>query len=538
MSSASLEVKAPGAPPFRVPLEPLPFCIGRSPENHLVLRDNRASRSHAVIRRENDQWLVVDSGSRNGIEVNGTKEQSRVLRHGDVIKFGVDDSYELTFLSEVPAAFATQVSHGGLRKLRSMLEVARSLQGALSIDQVLASVVDAALEITNCDRGFLLLTTKNGLETRIARQLGGQPLLEDLEIPAKVLDKALRSRSDLLTMHFRADFDSVIDSSVHNIVDRSVVCVPLIKVRAGDLSETAMVGTIADTVGLLYMDSRVNHGELTSNSRDLVQSLAIEASFVLENSRLLEEERQKQKMDQEMKIAQTIQQDLLPAAEQYPKAGWLHAAGLSIPSRQVGGDYFDILPAGPNRYDIVMADVSGKGVSSALLASLLQGAFVMSTAEQIPPAVILDRLNRFLLSRTSGAKYATIFIASIFREAPMQWANAAHCSPLLIRANGSIFELAPTGMPVGMLDIGSWQDAALQLEPGDLLVLYTDGVSEAMNAKREQYGPERLVAAIQRNPQLPVGALIDAVKADIAAFTGGTPQRDDLTLLILRFTPD
>jgi phosphoserine phosphatase RsbU/P len=536
MTTASLDVKAPGAPPFRVPLDPIPFCIGRSPENHLVLRDNRASRSHAVIRRDGTKLIVEDSGSRNGIEVNGVKEQSRVLRHGDVIRFGVDDSYELTFLNEVPAANATQMSHGGLRKLRSMLEVARSLQGALSIDQVLASVVDAALEITNCDRGFLLLTTKDGLETRIAREAGGRQLTEDLGIPARVLDKALRSRSDLLTMHFNSSLDSL-DSSVQNLTVRSVVCVPLIKVRAGDLSETALVGTIADTIGLLYMDSRVHHGELTSNSRDLVQSLAIEASFVLENSRLLEEERQKQKMDQEMRIAQTIQQDLLPAADQYPKTGWLRAAGLSIPSRQVGGDYFDILPAGPNRFDIVMADVSGKGVSSALLASLLQGAFVMSTAEQIPPAVILDRLNRFLLGRTSGEKYATIFLASIFREAPMQWANAGHCSPLLIRTNGQIFELSPTGMPVGMLDIASWQDAALQLEDGDLLVLYTDGVSEAMNAQREQYGPERLVAVLQRNPALPVAALIDAVKADVARFTGGTPQRDDLTLLILRYTP-
>jgi len=537
MNHAALDVKPPGASSFRVPLDPLPFSIGRSPENHLVLRDNRASRSHAIIHRDGNDLIVQDAGSRNGIEVNGIKEQSRVLRHGDVIRFGVDDSYELTFLNEAPAALPTQAHHGGLRKLRSMLEVARSIQGALSIDQVLSSVVDAALEITNCDRGFLLLTTKDGLEARIAREAGGRPLKEDLGIPAKVLHKALQSRSDLLTMRFDSSLDGL-DSSILNLSVRSVVCVPLIKVRAGDLSETALVGTIADSIGLLYLDSRIHQGELTSNSRDLVQSLAIEASFVLENARLLDEERQKQKMDQEMRIAHTIQQDLLPAAEQYPRTGWLRAAGLSIPSRQVGGDYFDILPSGSERYDIVMADVSGKGVSSALLASLLQGAFIMSTAEQIPPAVVLDRLNRFLLGRTSGAKYATIFLASIYRDAPMQWANAGHCSPLLVRTNGRVFGLSPTGMPVGMLDIGTWQDAALKLEPGDLLVLYTDGVSEAMNAQRDQYGVERLVEILQRNLSLPVADLIDSVKADIAVFTGGSPQRDDLTLLILRYTPD
>jgi serine phosphatase RsbU (regulator of sigma subunit) len=540
MKYGSLEVKPPGSASFRVSLDPLPFCIGRSPENHLVLRDNRASRNHAVIRLDGTALVIQDAGSRNGIEVNGIKQESWALQPGDVIRFGVDDSYELTYVEEPPVSSVTALTPahpGGLRKLRSMLEVARSLQGSLSINEVLTSVVDAALEITHCDRGYLLLTTAAGLETRIARQAGGRPLSEDLGIPAKVLHEALRSRSDLLSMRFDSGLQGV-DSSILNLSLRSVVCVPLIKVRAGDLSETALVGTIADSIGLLYMDSRLEHAELTSTSRDLLQSLAIEASFVLENARLLDQERTKQKMEQELRIAQTIQQDLLPEANEYPQSGWLRAAGLSIPSRLVGGDYFDLLPSGDRRFDIVMADVSGKGVSSALLASLLQGAFIMSTAEQIPPAVILERLNRFLLSRTSGQKYATIFLASLYLDAPMQWANAGHCSPLLMRANGSVFELAPTGMPVGMLEVARWQDAALQLEPGDLLVLYTDGVSEAMNAQREMYGAERLVETLRTRFALPVQELIEAVRADIAAFTGGAPQRDDLTLLILRYTPD
>lgn len=540
MITAALDVKPPGAAPFRVPLEPVPFRIGRSPDNHLVLRDNRASRNHAVIRMEGADYIVEDAGSRNGIEVNGVKQQSHILQHGDVIKFCVEESYELTFLGEAQQPTQVHASHGGLRKLRTMLEVARSLQGSLSTDQVLTSVVDSALEITNCERGFLLLTTPDGLETRIAREAGCRPLPQDcLEIPAKVLTKALRSRSDLLSMRF--DSGSGVhgpDSTVQNLALRSVICVPLIKVRAGDLSETAVVGSIADSIGLLYLDSRAHQDELTAFSRDLVQSLAIEASFILENARLLDEERLKQKMEQELRIAQAIQQDLLPEAEQYPQTGWLQAAGLSIPSRHVGGDYFDIVPAGDSRYDIVMADVSGKGVSSALLAGLLQGAFVMSTAEQIPPAVVCERLNTFLLGRTSGQKYATIFLASIFRNAPMQWANAGHCSPLLLRASGHVFELAPTGMPVGMLDIAQWKDAALQLEPADLLVLYTDGVSEAMNAKREMYGVERLVSVLHRNWGLPVKQLIAAVHADVESFTGGEPQRDDLTLLILRYSPD
>ncbi|MSV32053.1 MAG: FHA domain-containing protein, partial [Bryobacterales bacterium] len=277
MNNAVLDVKPPGASAFRVALDPLPFTIGRSPENHLVLRDNRTSRNHAIIRRDGVELIVEAAGSRNGIDVNGLREEAHVLRHGDVIRFGVDDSYELTFLLETTTAMPTHANHGGLRKLRSMLEVARSIQGALSIDEVLTAVVDSALEITNCDRGFLLLASKDGLETRIAREAGRRPLTEDLGIPAKVLHKALRTRSDLLNMHFDSSVDGL-DASIVKLAVRSVVCVPLIKVRAGDLSETALVGTIADSIGLLYMDSRLHHPELTANSRDLVQSLAIEAS--------------------------------------------------------------------------------------------------------------------------------------------------------------------------------------------------------------------------------------------------------------------
>lgn len=532
--SAELEVRPPGAQAFRVPIEPVPFRIGRSPDNHLVLRDNRASRAHALIRRDGESLIIEDAGSRNGIEINGLKCESHPLRAGDTVTFGVEESYELVYHPESDTGLRTQASHGGLRKLRSMLEVARSLAGSLSIDHVLGAVVDAAIDITNSQRGFLLLTVDGALATRIARQTGGRSLpLDDLNVPASLLNQALRNRSELLTMRFD-DAHNLVDTASLNVVLRSIVCVPLIKVRATEMTETAVVGTIADTIGLLYMDSRESHAELTSTSRDLLQSLAIEASFVLENARLLEQERKKLQLEQELNIAQSIQRDLLPDAAQFPSKGWLTAAGLSIPSRQVGGDYFDLIPAGPDRYDIVMADVSGKGVSSALLAGLLQGAFVMSTAEQIPPAIVCERLNRFMIERTNGLKYMTIFLGTIFREAPMQWANAGHCSPLLIKSTGESYELMPTGMPVGMLEEAHWHDAAAQLHPGDTLLLYTDGVSEACRAGGEQYGLERLAAlAIQYRASSP-GELTKMIQGDIAAFTQGEPQRDDLTLLVLR----
>lgn len=544
MSAAELEVRPPGAPTFRAPIEPLPFQIGRSPESHLVLRDNRASRSHAVIVASPGGYRIEDAGSRSGIEVNGEKTEQHELADGDVIRFCVEDCYELVFHASGSPSTPTHAPPAGLRKLRSMLELARSLQGSLSIDHVLTSLVEAAIGLTNCERGFLLMRQGDGLAIRIARDAAGKPLgSDDLDVPSQLLARALQGRSELLSMRLDPNLDDSgegagLDSSIRSLSLRTILCVPLIKVRAGEMAETSVMGTIADSIGLLYLDSKLQQAELTGASKDLLQSLAIEASFVIENARLLEQERNKQKMEQELRIARSIQQDLLPDEKQLPSAGWLQAAGFSVSTTQVGGDYFDLIPCGDGRWEIVMADVSGKGLSAALLAALLQGSFVMSTAEQLAPALVFDRLNRFLLERTEGAKYATIFLASIQRGGPMLWANAAHCPPLLLRASGEILELTATGQPVGMLEEARYVQTETVLRPDDLLVLYTDGITEAHDPKGGMYGLERLVEVLARHRNLPPGAIAAEVRKDLTVFADGAPQHDDWTLFILRYSPD
>ncbi len=193
-----------------------------------------------------------------------------------------------------------------------------------------------------------------------------------------VIQRALNRRRDLLSMHFDPLAEQGIrpEMSIAALELRSVVCVPLIQIRSGTSEETRVVASIEDTVGLLYMDSREAPADLSAGNRELLQTLAIEASTILENARLIEEERVKVRMEDELKIARDIQQGLLPAA--LPSDGWFRAAGSSLPSTQVGGDYFDVRQVSPDLWAAVVADVSGKGVSSALLASLLQGAFLMA----------------------------------------------------------------------------------------------------------------------------------------------------------------
>ncbi len=213
------------------------------------------------------------------------------------------------------------------------------------------------------------------------------------------------------------------------------------------------------------MDSRISAADLAGGNRELLQTLAIEASTVLENARLLEEERGKRQMEEELNLARTIQQSLLP--RELPSDGWLRACGSSMASHEVGGDYYDVESGDiTNCWSAVVADVSGKGVSSALLASLLQGALIAASDHPNAMALRMQRLNRFLLERTGGEKYATVFQALLCRDGKLSYVNAAHCPPLVIRANGALSELEVTGMPVGLMEGAEFTLAEEQLAAG------------------------------------------------------------------------
>jgi serine phosphatase RsbU (regulator of sigma subunit) len=543
---ASLVVTDPNGRRTRIPLQPLPFRIGRHADSELLIRDSRASRSHARIVFEDGEYWIEDCGSRHGTFVNGSRITRRALRSSDQIDFGAQDGYHLVFalegaelkrlMEQVAAPEKTPGVGGNLGKLRAVLDLARTIQSSFSIDDVLASVVDAALAVTGAERGFLLLRADAGLETRVARNARGHKLDKDeLRVPREVIHRALQHRRELLSMSFDPHSEDP-TGPMNTIADldlRSVVCVPLVRMRAGQGDATSLVLTGSETVGVLYMDSRIAAADLAGGNRELLQTLAIEASTVLENARLLEEERAKRQMEEELELARTIQHSLLPS--RLPDAGWMTACGSSVPSRQVGGDYYDVTAVNPKCWSIVVADVSGKGVASALLASLLQGALM--TATDHPQALVtrIERLNRFLLERTSGEKYATVFYALLDDAGGLSYVNAAHCPPVLVRAGGLLQMLDATGAPVGLLDSAGFDLGECRLSAGDKLVIYSDGVTEAQNAAGEFFGRKRLRRILQDRAAASCAVLHDAIQEAVAAFTEGAPQSDDVTLLVLEY---
>ena len=526
-----------------------PFRIGRLPECDLSLRDGRISRDHAQILLEDGKYFIEDRESRHGLFINGQKVTRHELRPKDRIEFGVHDSYHLLVgraiastaplikkAVEMPAHNET----GGLGRLSAVLEVARALQSSLSLDDILATAVDAALVLTEAQRGFLMLRSKQDeLEVRVSRNRGGEELpAGDLRIPRSVIQKALLGRRDLLSMAFdpigeAGGPETEIGRAILSLEIRSVFCVPLVRIRIGQEHETTRLSPKEDTLGVLYMDSREPAGALSSSILEMLQSLAIEISTVLENARLLSEEREKRQLEHELKIARNIQQAMLPP--QLPEQGWLVAAGRSVACFDVGGDYFDVMQLSPQRWGAVLADVSGKGVAAALMASLIQGAFFATASLDSHLSEIVAKVNRYISERAANARFVTVFYCSIGEDGSMRWVNAGHCPALVVHNDGRIETLPAGGPPVGLFPAAEFPESGVALSPGDKVVIYSDGVSEAHNAGGQQFGEERLTEAVAKNASRSAGEMFLAIEGAITSFTAGASQKDDLTLLVLGY---
>ncbi|MGC8793925.1 MAG: SpoIIE family protein phosphatase [Bryobacteraceae bacterium] len=520
LPAALLVVKGPTGDRFQTPVHPLPFHIGRLAENHLSLRDSRISRRHARIVFEQGAYVIEDLNSRHGLYVNGARVARHPLRHGDRIGFGFEDSYELIFNLATPAAspLLAQAESGGghLARLRAMLEVARALQASLSTDEVLAAVVEAALAVTGCERGYLLLRHGDELQVRVARNRIG-PSQAHGELPVERLRQAMLGRADLFWIR---------PEEVGG-----ALAIPLVRVRTAAGQHTELVSVAEDTVGLLYLETG-GRAELSPGSRELLATLALEASTVLENARLLEQQWARQRMEEELRIARRIQESLLP--RELPCSPWLCAAAGSLPSRQVGGDYYDLRPLAPGCYAVVMADVSGKGVGAALLAALLQGMFVAAPHTGQPMEEMLVRVNRFLLERTGGEQFATVFYGLLEENGRLRFVNAGH-PPLLLLGGSGLTRLPARSLPLGMLEEAAYTAEELRLADGDRLILYTDGLTEARDAAGEFFGLERLEKLVARHRDARAPELYRTLLAALEEFSEGGECPDDIALLVLEY---
>jgi sigma-B regulation protein RsbU (phosphoserine phosphatase) len=296
-------------------------------------------------------------------------------------------------------------------------------------------------------------------------------------------------------------------------------------------SESATNVTRGEFLGVLYLDSK-RPTAFSKLDRQILDALAADAASILDNARLVERERERQRLEQEIGIARDIQQALLPKNfRDYPH---IAVAGVNFPCLSVGGDYFDVFPLDDRRTAFLLADVSGKGLGAALVTTMLQGALSGMTLGT-DPARVLNHVNRFLCDHVEVGRYATMFFGVIDDTGKLEYINAGHPSPVLLR-NATAEEAFTEGsFPVGLVPEAEFCTATLQLEPNDTLVLYSDGVTEAMDPDEQLYGVGRLRGVLIGKNEMPLDEIQKMVLESVENFARGARQADDLTMLLVRF---
>jgi phosphoserine phosphatase RsbU/P len=517
--------------------------MGRQSDNDLVLFESRISRRHARIVKTPQGYLLEDAGSRHGTFVNGTQVTSCLLKSGDQIGLGIADTYALSFLmqdAELPGLLeelgkATQSAAPQLQHLNLLLQMAQMLYRSPRLEKVLTALVDSALSITGADRGLLFLRGADGeLQLRMARaqdEITLDPLPEDYS-KAVVQRVAETGREEMVLEEAstgRATNETVtIQGGV-----RGVVAVPLQKLPVADARGESIIGAAPEQLGVLYLDGRSRATSLTGLDRQVLQTLAVEGATVIENARLLRLTREQERVQHDLELARNIQQDLLP--KELPDSPYFDVHAFTVPTSNVGGDYYDAVALPQDRYGFVVADVSGKGLPAAILSANLQGAFAAVAATDMELTETFSRVNDFLLQRSGAAMYATMFYGIISPNGDFNFINGGHAYPVVVRSSGTVETLETSNFPMGLFPSVSYEAGKTRLEAGDIILVFSDGLTEAQNFRNELFGESRLCNIAKECAKLPAADVSEKILKAVKTFEGNAPAADDLTLVVLRF---
>jgi len=510
------------------------FLIGRRTAADLQIVSTDVSREHAEIVQEDGRFTLRDRGSRYGTFVNGEQISERALQHGDRIRLGRTDAIELIFATDAAktTGFLDASSDAtNLRQMAAILDGLRALGSGRVLDEVLGLVMDSALEVTKAERGFMMLANTEGeLEFKIARgkgktTLSGTTFETSKKIPLEVFKTAkTQVVADLMDVNLAGQHDRTIAVGI-----RHVLCVPL---KVTPMSEAGSGARDQRVIGVLTLDGREKSTMMSDATRASLEAFATQAALAIESARLYAESAEKARIDRDLRIAAEIQRALLPEPEY--EGAICDLAAASIPCRTVGGDFYDYLDVGDQGFGFALGDVAGKGPPAALLAAAVQTNFAAQAPISANPAETLERVNKALLRRAIEARFATMFYGAITSDGRLSYCNAGQEPPLVVRKD-SIEWLEEGGPVLGLLSIATYAFDTVPLNDGDLVVVCSDGVTEARNQANDEFGRDRLVEAMKdRHGQKP-DLLRDHLLSVIKQFSQGAAQADDITALILRF---
>jgi sigma-B regulation protein RsbU (phosphoserine phosphatase) len=511
-------------------IDTLPFSVGRSEDCSLVISHPQVSRQHALIERDGSSYVLRDQNSRHGTFVNGARITQRILNAGDSIMLGSrhsvvvfeegDEDGSQTLLAQLSRNWSNLGAGSDIEKLSLFLQAAQSLSSIEASQEVLRTMIEYSIRLSGAERGFVFLgESDETLRLEYGRDHDGNEITEEPAISRSVVRDAARSQDDFILTDITDEIAAERQSLMANAI-RSVVAIPLRAQGSPSL------------LGVLYLDSQSSNREFTRIGKEILHAIARQAATVLENLRLIDMERQAILLRKELQIAADIQSQIIP--KRLPELTYARFSARTIPCTGVGGDFYDVISLADG-FVAIIADVSGKGVPAALLASMVQGMFHAQMSLGADHGVTLVEsiasLNAFVCSRTPTEKYLTLVALRCKQSDPhgasIELINAGHVAPVIVRANGQVEIVKGGDMPVGLFTFAKYEVIHLTLLLGDRMILLTDGITEAEAGDGDEFGMKRL-----REPLLetdPISALLDAVET----FCKGSPAQDDRTILTI-----
>lgn len=408
-------------------------------------------------------------------------------------------------------------------RLATLVEATQVLNSTLDLDKLLGVILDLATTNLSADLGtiYLIDEPRQELWSRVLK--AGQSVEIRLPLGTGIAGHVAKTGE---TVNVR---DVTKDEHFYSDVDRrtgfrtrTMLCLPM-RNRDGR------------TIGVFQIINK-RKGAFTADDESFLHAFSDQAALAIENARYHQAVVEKEKAEKELQIAATIQQSLLPL--EAPEVPGYEFAALARPSRAVGGDYYTFAPMGGDRHLLAIADVSGKGVPAALLVCMLHAALHVGWRGDLELVDVVARLNAFVHKNVSSGRYITFFVAVLdAARHTLHAVNAGHLSQIVAAPGRAPVELASSGFPLGIMPEAAYTAETTDLVPGAMLVLYTDGVSEAMNAQAEEYGAERLSGVVAAAAAQPAAAALAQILEDVHAFVGDTPANDDLTLMVVRRKP-
>jgi len=569
---SELIVKYPDRAPDHFPLGRLRITIGRSARNDLCIPDPFASRVHAEVRREGDGYLLQDLGSANGTLYNGATVQGVIpLTAGGRIQIGEteiifdDGTYnssmgatmitdnsgaslpeatialasgdrttsglleaiegartkpeEIAVISGAATATAPAAKkHGDLLALISKVGI--TLLSSATLSETLEQIVSLVFEAVPADRCLIMMRDESGEDLRVAvarlRDRVGE--VGEIRVSRNVLDEVVIRGKSVLTSDAQHDPRFATGTVVLQGV-RSVLAVPL--------------GVSEKVFGIIYADSPIAEGRFTEDHLKVLTTLASVAAIRVENAKLVEERLERERLERELSLASEIQQRFQPTAP--PIVPGYELQGISFPCYEIGGDYYDFIEREDGRLVIALGDVSGKGTAAALLMSSLHAAVHAQSDSHDTLVATISAVNRYLADNIPANRFVTLFYAELEPESgALSFLNAGHNPPLIIHSAGTVEQLASGGLPLGIKRDADYREGRTQLQHGDVLVIYSDGVTEACSPTGEEFGPTRLYEVVSRNIEASAAGIRDRIESSLTKFSQGTSAADDITLVIVK----